>query len=678
MFIALRGLIRKICHAYLDDIIIWSQNVAEHAKNVKLVLDALRKASLFCSPKKTALFCTEIDFLGHRISANGIEADASKAKRIIDWPTPKSTTDVRSFLGLVRYLEQFLPHLADHTRLLTPLTTKTSELNWPGWTSEHQTAFDAIKRLVTSRDCLTTIDHDNLGENKIFVTCDASDWRTGAMLSVGPTQQTARPVAFDSMQLRSAQLNYPVHEKELLAIVRALKKWHIELLGTPFTVHTDHRTLENFMTQKELSRRQARWQEFFGQYDFNIQYIPGEENTVADALSRLPPENDETPTYVRQTMHMPTHIGDNIKPITLVLSVTPDASLINDIKGGYLTDPWCVKLTKLIDSLPGLRKRDGLLYLNDHLVIPRVTHVREMIFHLAHDQLGHFGIDKSYATIRNSYYWPNMRRDLEESYIPACPDCTRNKSRTTKPAGPLHPLPVPDGHGDSIAIDFIGPLPMEQGYDGIMTITDRLGADIRLIPCRMNMNARETANLFFNNWYCKNGLPLSIVSDRDKLFTSKFWKALHRLTGVKLQMSTAYHPQTDGASERTNKTVDQALRYFVDRHQTGWVNALPRVRFNIMSSVNAATGYTHFHLHLGRTPRLLPPLTQDAIHSVRADFPNDISNALETIINLKTDVADTHDALLASRIAQAHSANAHRGEEPPLAIGDFVYLSTAH
>jgi transposase InsO family protein len=194
----------------------------------------------------------------------------------------------------------------------------------------------------------------------------------------------------------------------------------------------------------------------------------------------------------------------------------------------------------------------------------------------------------------------------------------------------------------------------------------------------MNMNARETANLFFNNWYCKNGLPLSIVSDRDKLFTSKFWKALHRLTGVKLQMSTAYHPQTDGASERTNKTVDQALRYFVDRHQTGWVNALPRVRFNIMSSVNAATGYTHFHLHLGRTPRLLPPLTQDAIHSVRADFPNDISNALETIINLKTDVADTHDALLASRIAQAHSANAHRGEEPPLAIGDFVYLSTAH
>lgn len=354
MFIALRGLIGKICHAYLDDIIIWSETVAEHAKNVKLVLEALRKASLFCSPKKTALFCTEIDFLGHRISAAGIEADASKAKRILDWPIPRSTSDVRSFLGLVRYLDQFLPHLADHTRILTPLTTKSSEVEWPGWSNKHQTAFDAIKCLVVSRDCLTTIDHDNLGKNKIFVTCDASDWRTGAMLSVGPTPQNAKPVAFDSMQLREAQLNYPVHEKELLAVVCALKKWRIELLGTPFTVYTDHRTLENFLTQRELSRRQARWQEFFSQYDFTIQYIRGEDNTVADALSRLPPECDDAPSYAKQTRHMPAELDKHIKPIALILSVTPDTSMLKDIQTGYLTDPWCVKLMKLTDSLPGL------------------------------------------------------------------------------------------------------------------------------------------------------------------------------------------------------------------------------------------------------------------------------------------------------------------------------------
>lgn len=168
-----------------------------------------------------------------------------------------------------------------------------------------------------------------------------------------------------------------------------------------------------------------------------------------------------------------------------------------------------------------------ILYLNERLVIPRKAHLCETIFHLAHDSLGHFGTDKS-----------------------ACTECTHNKSRTTKPTGPLHPLPVPDHRGDSVAIDFIGPLPQELGFDGIMTITDRLGADVRLIPCRMNMNAQEVVNLFFDHWYCENGLP-----------------------GVKLKMSTAYHPQTNGASKRTNKTVDQVLRYFVDWHQTGWVTA---------------------------------------------------------------------------------------------------------
>jgi len=136
------------------------------------------------------------------------------------------------------------------------LTTKDAHKHFPVWTNEHQHAFEAIKALVVSADCLTVIDHENPRDNKIFVTCDASDWRTGAVLSFGPTWETARPVAFDSMQLKSAEKHYPIHEKELLAIVRALKRWRSDLLGTPIYVYTDHKTLENFDTQKDLSRRQ--------------------------------------------------------------------------------------------------------------------------------------------------------------------------------------------------------------------------------------------------------------------------------------------------------------------------------------------------------------------------------------------------------------------------------------
>jgi RNase H-like domain found in reverse transcriptase len=159
---------------------------------------------------------------------------------------------------------------------------------FPKWTTDHQVAFDRIKDLVLGANCLTTIDHITSGKNLIFVTCDASDWRTGAALSYGPTWESAHPVAFDSVQLKHAEKNYPVHKKELLAIIRALKKWRADLLGTYFFMYTDHKTLENFDVQKDLSRRQLCWQEFLSQYNMTIKYIPGQDNTVVDALSHLP------------------------------------------------------------------------------------------------------------------------------------------------------------------------------------------------------------------------------------------------------------------------------------------------------------------------------------------------------------------------------------------------------
>jgi hypothetical protein len=168
-----------------------------------------------------------------------------------------------------------------------------------------------------------------------------------------------------------------------------------------------------------------------------------------------------------------------------------------------------------------------------------------------------------------------MRKDLEEKYIPGCQDCQRNKSPTTKPVGPLHPLKVPDGRCESIAMDFIGPLPEDEGSDCILTITDRLGSDIQIIPTRTDITTEELAVTFIDHWYCENGLPLEIISDRDKLFVAKFWKSLHKLSGVKLKMSSTNHSETDGSSERTNKTVNQCLRFHVERNQKGWKKALP-------------------------------------------------------------------------------------------------------
>lgn len=286
MIAALRHLIGKICHVYLDDIIIWSQSLQEHEQNVTLVLASLQAAHLYCSTKKTLLFNNEIDFLGHHISAHGIKADSSKVAKILDWPRPRKAKHVHSFLDMVRYLADHLPDVAQHTRVLTVLTTKASEVSFPQWTHDHEKAFIAIKELVMSPKCLTTIDHENPGDNKIFLTCNTSDYATGAMLSWGPTREAACPVAFDSAQLWTAELNYPIHEKELLAIVRSLKKWQLDLLGVHIDVYTDHCTLQNFHTQRDLSRQQARWVEYMLQYDITIHYIKGEDNVAADALSQ--------------------------------------------------------------------------------------------------------------------------------------------------------------------------------------------------------------------------------------------------------------------------------------------------------------------------------------------------------------------------------------------------------
>lgn len=241
-------------------------------------------------------------------------------------------------------------------------------------------------------------------------------------MQFGPTWESLRLVAFESRQLNGAEQNYPVHEQEMLVIVRALKKWRVDLLGTHIHICTDRKTLQNFDFQRDLSQRQARWMEYMSQYEYSITYIHGERNTVADALSRLPDSINEQPLCIIAAS---------------VFTIESDPRLITRIKNGYRADPWCIGILDdfkqgVVDMKLHIALKHGLLFIGIRMIIPKYKHLWEHLFQLMHDNLGHFSAEKSYTNLRDNFYWPNMRRDLTNDYIAGCPDGQHNKASTMK------------------------------------------------------------------------------------------------------------------------------------------------------------------------------------------------------------------------------------------------------
>ncbi|SGY16095.1 BQ5605_C012g06756 [Microbotryum silenes-dioicae] len=587
---ALSSLIGKSCFAYLDNITIFLDTMEDHQTHIKEVLEALRRADLYCSPKKTELFRTSCDFLGHVILRNGIAADQSKVEQIVGWlrlesnlvpfrwPRPRTVTELRGFLGLVQYLRKFINGLAQHTKPLADLMSKNANVRLM-WGAEQERHFNAIKAIVTSLSCLKPIDHTDSAD-PLWVMTDASNVGIGAVLLQGQDWRKAHPVAYWSCQYISAEVNYPTHEQELLAVVDALRQWRVNLMGVHFHVLSDHELLKYLKTQENLSKRQARWVERLADYDFDITYIPGGENTVADAMSRY---------------SFPQGEPDSVQAVS---EMDVDTQLRGRLVEGYDSDPFCQQVKCNLDSSPGFSCVDGVLYF---------------------------------------------------------------EATTTGALGVSHALAVPDGLMQEVALDFVGPLPKSQGFDMLLTITDRLSGYTRLIPSLAADTAKDIAERFHVGWHRFFGPPTRIVSDRDKLFTSHFWRAYHNLMGTRLAMSTSFHPETDGRSERTNKTAIQALRAVVNKQQNNWVRHLVNIEFAINASVNASTNKSSFEVVLGRSPSLLPTSLN------RPDLP-DVPAAKDLIAERKAVLAEVRDALAAAKVRQAEQVNRHRRPEPVIAV----------
>ena len=278
---------------YIDDILIYTQDLDSHEKLLREVFERLRRNKLKANPKKCSLYQLQVEFLGHVISAKGVQMDANKVKSIQDWAPPSNVKELQSFLGLCNYYRDFIPGFANIACSLYHLTKKDSPYSW---NQESQRAFDAIKNEFLTDRILILPDVTK----RFYLECDASDYALGVVLSQKNDKGALQPIGFYSRKFSAAEINYEIYDKELLAIIEGFKNWRHYCIGTdqPVVVYTDHNNLRYFMTSRNLNRRQARWSLFLADYNFEITVRPGSQQIVSDALSRqesmqIAPQDDE-------------------------------------------------------------------------------------------------------------------------------------------------------------------------------------------------------------------------------------------------------------------------------------------------------------------------------------------------------------------------------------------------
>jgi hypothetical protein len=585
---------------YLDDILIFSDNEEQHIHQVSEVLRRLEKNDLHLKPEKCEFHTKTVEYLGFIISPDGITMDPRKVKTIQDWPVPTCVKEVQSFLGFANFYRRFIDNYSGIVKPLTRLTTKGCQ--WK-WTTECDNVFQLLKRAFQEAPILRHFDPSQ----PIIVESDASDFSIAAIISQPhPETGNLHPVAFHARTMGPSELNYDIYDKELLAIVESFRQWRAYLEGSryPVQVYSDHNNLQFFTTTKKLSRRQARWSEFLSGFDFVINYRPGRLGVKPDALTRRPD------IYPKKTFQSEVNKDNNrvlIRPEQLLGAMLLNEALEMDRICKAKPDNYYTTIRALAESqdpgpysfVDGLVMRNGLIY------VPNEESLRMDIIRTHHDHKlrGHPGIWSTIKLINRSYFWPRLQRDVA-SYVRSCHVCNRVKTVRRKPFGLLKPLPIGQQPWTSISVDHITELPMSNGYDAVMVVVCRLTKQAIFIPCHTTDNAEAMANLFIRFVFSKHGLPIDIVSDRGTLFVSKFWQALCQALDIRTNLSSAYHPETDGQTERVNQVLEQYLRTFVCYDQDDWEEYLPLAEFTYNNTPHSATNVSPFFANKGYHPRL--------------------------------------------------------------------------
>ena len=727
---ALLDYLDDFCHAYIDDILIYSNTLEEHREHVLKVLGKLREMDIFADLKKCEFHVQQTKYLGFIVGTNGIAVDPEKISVVKNWKPPTTVKGVQSFLGFCNFYRRFV---RDYGRIARPLTTLTKKDSPFDWTPECDAAFRKLKKTLLSAPVLAHF----LPNRETRVETDASDGVLAGVLSQKGDDEDWHPVAFYSQTMAPAEMNYGAHDKELLAVIRALQTWRPELIGLQrelFTIITDHRALEFFSTKKVLNLRQAGWADLMAQYHFVITYRPGTQNAAADGLSRKTEELKtqkekrdaaRTMTLFRlcdQAQELAALDTDNLEGVNECGVFSLDSALDEEYEAelaaararsedfeelfelcpmepGHSPDNSFASGFTLLDKILSANREhpemqqfrekalssdyvdwtalNGLVMYQGRLIVPETSdHLRTQLIHDVHSRItsGHPGKNKTRQLVRAQYWWPGLAGDVDR-FVANCP-CRSAKVPRDKTPGLLQPLPIPDRSWSHVVMDFKKMPRDKHGFDNIFSVIDRLSKQSFCTACTSSATAKDAARMYYEGPFRQHGLPDCATSDRGPQFVADFVNELAKILDIDWKLASSGHHETAGQVENLHQLIDQRLRPFVSHYHDDWSEALPAVDFvQLTSPHDSLAGLSpHEVLHGYKAPshfdwnkRTIDWTTMPPREQLSRQEAQTWASKIQEFVT----VAKTGLALRQKEMTK--QANRSR-REPDFGVGDFVLI----
>ena len=651
----------KFVYAYIDDLVVFSTDFDQHLEHLRELLEQVEATGFKLGLEKCQFAQKTVKYLGHVVDATGIRVDPDKTAAIAEMSPPTNAKGVRRFLGCCSYYRKFIRNFAGIASPLTELTKKNKKFCW---NDECQTSFDILKDRLTSAPVLAFPDYTK----KFKLHCDASKISVGAVLNQ-QTDDGERAIGYFSRKLKNGELNYSVTEVEALAVFEGVKFFAPYLWGCSFDIYTDHSALRYIFKYKNSIPRVARWSMYLADFNYNIHYKDGKSHVVPDFLSRL--DHDQA-DVVGSIEEEPVEFERDV--LIREQKADPLWSRVRQaLEGADVNLPRLVSIDDyLIDEdvlykCPRFKSHSS--YKNLQIVVP--SSMIKQALHLSHDSniAAHMGILRTLERARSSFFWLHQAKDVKE-YVKCCVPCQKRKWQGQKVAqlGNFPPVSRPL---ERVGLDLVE---MPQSYAGnkyFLTIIDHFTRYVSAHP--LHDKSAETVARALMSYISQNSVPENIVSDRGSEFTNDLFKRVCAHLQVKCKLTTAYHPMANGATEKANSTIKQALSHLAQDDRFTWDEQLPLATLAINTAYQSSIKEIPFFLQHGRDARLpfndlvnKSPVVNYSENDYAKEMAGRLAKAFASVKNMSKLAHET--------AAKYYNRKKHVVDSPMIEIGSMVLL----